>query len=172
MPLPADSLIVYSARDQLPETWDALLEANTFGEEALNRRLNIIMYRVLGAPLTELEQQTMSPLFAEYMGVLLALELIVPGLDFWSKQAISLSAGERESKAYKDRAEDLRKLRDDLFKKAASLLPFVEDEVPQIPRRVTDTARVQEAGLLTQHVTTDPLIFPPLYGDIPDTGPV
>lgn len=170
--LPIESPVVDAARDQLPETWDALLDAETYGEEALARRLNVVLYRTFGVAVDEAMQKAMSPMLAEYTGCLLALEIIVPGIDFWSKQAISLSAGERESKAYKDRAEDLRKLRDDLFRKAASFLPYIEDEMPQIPRRVTDTARVQNAGLLTEHVTADPLIFPPLYGDIPDTGPV
>ena len=49
-----------------------------------------------------------------YLGKRLAIDIIIPGIDFWSKQALSLSAGERESKAYKDRAEDLKELRKQL----------------------------------------------------------
>ena len=129
MPI-VDSPIALHARDELPETWDGLIEANTFGEPALERRLDIVMYRVFGAVLDQTEQEALSPLLAAYVGKLFALDLIIPGIDFWSKQAISHSAG----------------------------------ELPQIPKRLSDTFRVQEAGLLTAHVTPDPLTFPSIYG--------
>lgn len=163
MPI-ADSPIALHARDELPETWDALIEASSFGETALERRLDIVMYRVFGAVLDQTEQDALSPLLAAYVGKMFALDLIIPGMDYWSKQAISHSAGERESKTYKDRAEDLKELRKMIFADAIALLPEVEVELPQIPKRLSDTFRVQEAGLLTAHVTSDPLTFPPLYG--------
>lgn len=163
MPI-VDSPIALHARDELPETWDGLIEANTFGEPALERRLDIVMYRVFGAVLDQTEQEALSPLLAAYVGKLFALDLIIPGIDFWSKQAISHSAGERESKTYKDRAEDLKELRKMIFADAVAMLPDVEAELPQIPKRLSDTFRVQEAGLLTAHVTPDPLTFPSIYG--------
>ena len=168
MAIDMTSPIALAARDELPETWDALFEASTFGPDALERRLNTIMYRMFGAVLSSAEQEALSPLVSTYLGKLFALDIIIPGIDFWSKQALAHSAGDRETKAYKDRAEDLAKLRDLIFKDAAALLPAVEAELPQIPRRVGDTARVQEAGLLTAHVTADPFGFEPLYGP-PDT---
>lgn len=168
MPI-ADSPIALAARDEIPETWDALIEANTFGEPALERRLDIVMYRVFGAALDQAEQDALSPLLAAYVGKLFALDLIIPGIDYWSKQAISHSAGERESKTYKDRAEDLKELRKLIFADAIALLPDVEAELPQIPKRLGDHSRVQEAGLLTAHVTSDPLTFPPLYGPPEET---
>jgi len=164
MAIDMQSPIALAARDELPETWDALIEADTFGPDALERRLNTVMYRLFGAVLDMPEQEALSPLLATYAGKLFALDIIIPGIDYWSKQALAHSAGDRETKAYKDRAEDLAKLRDLIFKDAASLLPAVETELPQIPRRVGDTARVQEAGLLTAHVTPDPFSFEPLYG--------
>ena len=159
-----ESPIALAARDELPETWDALLNVASFGEEALRRRLDTLMYRVFGTVLDDAEQDTLSPVFISYLGKRLALDLIIPGIDFWSKQALSLSAGERESKAYKDRAEDLKELRKLLLADSTELLGEVEIELPQLPRRATDTARVQESGLLTAHVTADPLGFPPMYG--------
>jgi hypothetical protein len=145
------------------------MEANTFGEPALERRLDIVMYRVFGAVLDQDEQEALNPLLAAYVGKLFALDLIIPGIDFWSKQAISHSAGERESKTYKDRAEDLKELRKLIFADAVAMLPDVEAELPQIPRRLGNYSRVQEAGLLTAHVTSDPLSFPPLYGPPEET---
>src|SRR4029077_18670200 len=150
-----DSPIALAARDELPETWAALLANPNFGEEALDRRLNTLMYRAFGAVLDETEQSALSPVMISYLGKKLAIDIIIPGIDFWSKQALSLSAGERESKAYKDRAEDLKELRKQLVADSAALLPEVEADLPWIPKKLSDTARVQEAGLLTPHVTSD-----------------
>ena len=51
-----------------------------------------------------------------------------------------------------------------LLDETSKMLPEVEELLPLIPRRATDRARVQQAGLLVEHVTADPMIFPPLYG--------
>lgn len=166
----ADSPIALAGRDELPETWDKLLESPTFGEPALERRLNTLMYRAFGTVLSDVEQASLDPLLVSYLGKRLALDLIIPGIDFWSKQAISLSAGERESKAYKDRAEDLKELRKLLLEDTSKLLLEVEGSLPQIPRRASDMARVQQSGLLVEHVTADPSLFPPLYGPPEVTG--
>ena len=104
-----------------------------------------------------------------YLGKRLALDIIIPGIDYWSKQALSLSAGERESKAYKDRAEDLKELRKQILADTAALLPEVEAELPLVPRRLTDTVKVLEAGFSTVHVTADPFGFPPMYGPPEET---
>ena len=167
--MPMTDPIALAARDELPETWNALLEATTFGEPALERRLNTLMYRVFGAVLDDVEQETLSPVFISYLGKRLALDIITPGIDFWSKQALSHSAGERESKAYKDRAEDLKELRKLLLEESTALLGEIEAELPQVPRRATDTVKVLESGQLTLHVTSDPLSFPPLYGPPEET---
>ena len=165
----ADSPIALAAQDELPETWTALLEAPSFGEPALERRLNTLMYRAFGTPMDQTEQEALSPLLVSYLGKKLALDIITPGIDYWSKQAISHSAGERESKAYKDRAEDLKELRDQLIGDTADLLGEVEAELPWVPKRLTDTARVQPAGLLEPHVTPDPLGFPGIYAPPEET---
>lgn len=165
----ADSPIALAARDELPETWNALLEAETFGEPALERRLNTLMYRAFGAEMTEEEQALLSPVMISFLGKRLALDIIIPGIDYWSKQALSHSAGERESKAYKDRAEDLKELRKQILADTAAMLPEVEAELPQRPKRLSDTSRVLEAGFSTLHVTADPFGYPPLYGPPEET---
>jgi hypothetical protein len=167
--MPMTDPIALAARDELPETWAALLDAPSFGEPALERRLQTLMYRVFGAVLDEAEQSALSPVLISFMGKRLALDLIIPGIDFWSKQALSHSAGERESKGYKDRAEDLKEIRKMLLADSAALLGEIEAELPFVPRRLTDTARVQESGLLTQHVTADPMAFPSQYGTPEET---
>jgi hypothetical protein len=164
-----DSPIALAARDELPETWAALLANPNFGEEALERRLNTLMYRAFGTPMDEADQEALSPVLISYMGKKLAIDIIIPGIDYWSKQALSLSAGERESKAYKDRAEDLKELRKQLVADSSALLGEVEAELPFVPRRLTDTARVQSSGLLEPHVTPDPMTFPGIYAPPEET---
>ena len=62
-----DSPIALAARDELPETWAALLANPNFGEEALERRLNTLMYRAFGTPMDEADQEALSPVLISYM---------------------------------------------------------------------------------------------------------
>jgi hypothetical protein len=159
-----DYPIALAARDELPETWDKLLEATTFGEDALLRRLSVLTYRAFGVELDAADQGALDPVLVSYLGKRMALDLIIPGIDYWSKQVLSLSAGERETKAYKDRAEDLKELRKMLLDETAKMLPDVDQLLPLIPRPAADTPKVLEAGFSTVHVTSDPMSFPPMYG--------
>jgi hypothetical protein len=168
-PLEESSPIAMACRDELPETYDALSDAPTFGDAALKRRLDTLLYRAYGDVLDEAEQGALSPLMVSYLGKRLALDLIIPGIDYWSKQALSHSAGDRESKAYKDRAEDLKELRKLLLEETSALLGEVEAELPLIPRRAADTVKVLEAGFSTAHVTADPFGYPPQYGPPEET---
>ena len=115
------------------------------------------------------EQELLDPVLASYLGKRLALDLIIPGIDYWSKQVLSLSAGERETKAYKDRAEDLKELRKLLIDETTKMLPEIDQLLPLIPRPAADFMKVLEAGFSTVHVTSDPMGFPPLYGPPPET---
>ena len=146
-----------------------MLEAPTFGEPALERRLNTLMYRAFGMSVDEAEQALLSPVLISYMGKRLALDIINPGIDYWSKQALSHSAGERESKGYKDRAEDLKDLRKQILADTAAMLPEVEASLPLVPRRLTDTVQVLPAGFSELHVTSDPFGYPPMYGPPEET---
>jgi hypothetical protein len=159
--------IALAARDELPETWDKLSEADSFGPDALERRLNVLLYRAFGT--TDVEQDNLDPVLVSYLGKRFALDLIIPGIDYWSKQVLSLSAGERETKAYKDRAEDLKELRKLLIDDTTRMLPEVQAALPLIPRPASDTIKVLEAGFSTVHVTADPFGFPPMYGPPEET---
>lgn len=165
----ADSPIALAAKDTLPETWDKLLEATTFGEAALQRRLDTLVYRAFGVAMDDEAQEALDPVLVSYLGKRLALDLIIPGIDFWSKQVLSLNAGERETKAYKDRAEDLKELRKLLIDETTKMLPEIEAALPVIPRPAADTVKVLESGFSTLHVTSDPMGFPPLYGPPEET---
>jgi len=168
MPL-LDSPIAQHSKDEIPSTWMALMDAKSgFGEEALGRRLDRVIRLVFGAVLNNDEQEALNIRVQLYLSKMLVLDLIRPGVDFWSKQVLSISAGERESKAYAQRAEELKKMRGELLAETAELLMDIQPLLPSVTRRVKDAPRVIQAGENVEHLTTDPYAFPPLYAPAED----
>lgn len=159
-----ESPIAQHAKDEIPSTWKALIAEPEFGEEALGRRLKRVIGLVFGTELDVDEQEALDFRVQLYLSKLLVLDLIRPGVDYWSKQAISMSAGERESKAYGQRAEDLKKMREELLAEAANLLLDIQPLLPSVIRRVGNAPRVIQAGENVEHLTTDPYALEPLYG--------
>src|SRR4051812_25084193 len=141
-----DTEIALEAKDLLPETWDALTESQQFGEPALIRRYNRVVERIFGVIPTDTEQAAMNSRVIEYAGKSLAYRLLDPAIDYWSKQVISLSAGDRESKTYKDRVEDLKQLKKDWPADLAAMIIDIGPVLPPIPGRVQDPPRVVQAG--------------------------
>jgi hypothetical protein len=171
-----DTMIGTEAHDLLPETWDALAKAPSFGPNALLRRHDRVLNRIFGRVLTPEEQEVLPSVVIEYCGMRLAMNLIDPGIEYWSKQVLSRSVGERESASYKDRAEDLRLLKKQWTGDLASLWLDVQALIPPLPGRVTDAPVVATAGELTQtdanprtgvqvaHTTANPYDIEPMYG--------
>ena len=160
-----DSPIAQHANDEIPSTWKALADASSgFGEEALACRLDRVIKIVFGVSLDTDEQEALDFRIQLYLSKVLVLDLIRPGVDFWSKQVLSISAGERESKAYAQRAEELKKMRAELLAEAAELLIDIQPLLPTTTRRVKDAPRVIQAGENIEHLTTDPFDLAPLYG--------
>jgi len=158
-----DTPIATEARDLLPETWDAMAEADTFGPDALDRLHDRVVRRVFGA-LDDTEQAALPDVVIEYVGKRLALALIDPAIDYWSKQVLSHTAGERESRSYKDRVEDLKELRKLWTADLAGMYLDAQDALPVMPTRAVDAPRVINAGDTVEHVTANPYDIPPMFG--------
>ena len=156
--------IADEARDLMPETWDALGRADTFGAAALQRRHDRVLRKIFGVVLEDDEQDLLSDIVIEYCGKTLALSLIDPGIDYWSAQIMSYTKGEQENESYKDRAAHLKDMQKKWVADLAALWLEVEPLVPLRPRRVQDAPRVIQAGETVAHVTAQPDDFPPLYG--------
>lgn len=172
-----DTPIGSYAHDLLPETWEALAEANSFGANALLRMHDRVVNRVFGRMLSIEEQEVLPSRVIEFAGQVLALNLLDPGIEYWSRQVISRTVGERESATYKDRAEDLRQLKKEWTAKLADLFLDVQDLLPVLPGRAGDMPRVALPGQLinsvdnprTQgdqvaHATANPYDLEPMYG--------
>lgn len=168
--MPLTDPIAVEAQDRLPETWEALSDAKTFGDVALERFLDRTVKRLFGTEVSTAEQEALDAIVIEYCGLYFAIKLLDPAMDFWSKQVLSQSAGERESRTYKDRVEDLKALKKDWIAELAELWLDVSPLMPVIRRRAKDTLKVSEPGTTVPTFTADPFSMEPLYGDPEDTG--
>src|SRR4051812_1815907 len=155
--------IAIEARDLLPETWEALAEATSFGPDALERLHDRTVRRVFGT-LDDADQAALADVVIEYVGKRMALALIDPAIDYWSKQVMSHTAGERESRSYKDRVEDLKELKKFWTGDLADLLLDAEEFLPVSPKRAVDAPRVVNAGDTVEHVTANPYDIGPMFG--------
>lgn len=166
-----DTVISTEARDLLPETWDALSQADTFGDAALSRRHDRVVRKIFGGvEMTKEELDVLPDAVIEFVGKRLAIALIDPAIDYWSKQVLSHTAGERETKAYKDRVEDLKELRKQWIADTAALFLDIEDLLPMQVRRAQDAPRVIDAGDNLTHVTPNPMDIEPLAGELDTTA--
>lgn len=164
-----------NARDEIPETFDALIESKRFGANGLARRKRLITAMLWGRALSDSEEEALDPRVQAYAGKLLAKSLIGPGIDYWTKQQLSRSAGTIEQVSFDaQRVVQLEKARDQLTKEIADLLPDVQVILP--PRQLVAGAapRVEQAGKLTTIgagtlYTPDPFDLPPVFGPPDDT---
>lgn len=169
--MPLNTVVATEAQDLMPEAWEALKNAKSFGEQALGRRHDKIIRKVFrGLDMTPEELEVLPEEVIEYAGKKLAIALVDPAIDFYSKQVLSHSAGERESKTFKDRTEDLRKLREQWIADTSALFLDIEDLLPLQVRRTQDAPRVIDAGDNLAHVTANPMEIEPLYGEAEGTA--
>lgn len=166
--------VLVRARDELPETFDALAQLSLFGPAALERRAEDVMHQVWGMALAMEAQEALPNPLLRYVGKLIARTLITPGLDYWRKQLTSQAAGTQEQISYADRGEELKELDKRLAIEIAELRPYIDVIVPEIVRPAGDVPHVQQAGRLetagaSQMFTPHPYDLPPLYGPPEDT---
>lgn len=163
-----DEPIALFTRDTLPEEWEALVEAESFGEAALLRRYEHRLVKSLGTIVSGGEQEALDIEVVEYVGKMFAIDLITPAISLFSKMVISQTAGERSTEMYKDRTADLKELRKTLLAETSDLYLVIGDLLHRRTRRATDAPRVQQAGFIEPHTTANPADMEPLYGEPED----
>lgn len=161
------------ARDELPETFDALIESENFGPAALARRKALVMARIWGRQLDDTEIEELDPRVQAYASKHLARTLIGPGIDYWSNQVITQSAGTTEQVSYDaQRVTALKEADKRLAAEIAELLGDVEIILPPVKMTVGAAPHVGQAGRLGtagamqegEMGTPYPYDFPPVYG--------
>jgi hypothetical protein len=161
------------ARDELPETFDALIESENFGERGLARRKSLVMARIWGRQLDDAEIDDLDPRVQAYASKHLARSIIGPGIDYWSTQVLTQSAGTTEQVSYD--AQRITALKDAdkrLAAEIADLLGDVEILLPPVKLGVGAAPHVGQAGRLGtagamqegEMGTPTPYDFPPVYG--------
>lgn len=154
-----DNLIAQTARDEFPETWDAINDKVTGGAELLTRRVESAQKRLLGRVLTPTEQDDLDQRIVEYIGKVIVLSLINAGIDYWAKQRISVGA-RSEAITFKDRAEDLHRIRDALLEDTRLMWVDVEPLLNVFANTVVTTRRSRlRVEQVTTALTPDPYEF-------------
>jgi hypothetical protein len=165
--------IEYGARDELPETFDALVQSIHFGTTGLARRKSLVMARIWGKQLDDAEITALDPRVTTYAAKMLARTLIGPGIDYWSNQVLTQSAGTTEQVSYDaQRVAALKDADKRLAAELGELLPDVEVILPPVGMTVGAAPHVGQAGRLGttgamqegEMGTPYPYDFPPVYG--------
>jgi hypothetical protein len=156
--------IAAAAQGELPESWRALTSAPSYGESFLTEKLNAVMTKLFGVVLDVATQDVLDNLVVDYAGKCLALELINPAIDYWSKQPVSIGAtGRNETKAYLDRSAALLRLRAFLVDQTRLMWDEVQELLPgRRVRRISNVPRVRE---ITLAHTPNPYEFEQPFAD-------
>jgi hypothetical protein len=145
-----EGAIAEAARRQIPVTWDALLDDETRfgGEDSLEATVDYVKERIFGAVISTEAEDALPLVLVQWLGKLVALELIGPGIDYWMNMSIIETTTQPDERVqYTDRARELRERRKLLLEETrrdeAGMLPLVPLWPGQrhsgIPR--TNTAR-------------------------------
>ena len=147
--MPIDGRIAAAAQSELPSTWNVLAGAQVYGEPFIIEKLNAVMTKLFGSELDVATQDALDNLVVDYAGKCLALELINPAIDYWSKQPVSIGAtGRNETKAWLDRSAALLRLRAYLVEQLRLMWGEVESLLPgRRVRRISNVPRVREITL-------------------------
>lgn len=107
--------IVDGARMYMPVTFSALQRDVRFGDSSLQRQAELIKRRVLGYTILADQEENLDIVLLDFLSKRLALELINPGIDFWSRQMrTATSSATSEITAYPDMIASLKLLRENL----------------------------------------------------------
>src|SRR3954462_2239694 len=137
------------ARDEFPETFDALVESVNFGIAGLARRKALVMARIWGRQLDGTEIEDLDPRVQSYAAKMLARTLIGPGIDYWSNQVLTQSAGTTEQGSYdSQRVAALKDADKRLASELGELLSDVEAILPPVKLSVGSAPHVGQAGRL------------------------
>ena len=156
--------IAAAAQGELPSTWRVLVGLQEYGESLVIEKLNAVMTKLFGSVLDVAAQDALDNLVVDYAGKCLALELINPAIDYWSKQPVSIGAtGRNETKAYLDRSAALLRLRAYLVEQIRLMWGEVQELLPgRRVRRISNVPRVRE---LTLAHTPNPYEFEQPFAD-------
>jgi hypothetical protein len=157
--------IAQYARGELPLTWVALENDPNYGDLFIQHKVDSCILKLFNTPVTPTAQDAFDARVLDYAGKCVALDLITPGIDYWSKQPLSFGAtGRNEVKAYADRAAALRALRTDLLVQTREMWPEVSSLLTSARvNRIPNVPRVRDIAVAH---TPNPYDFEPAFGTV------
>ena len=154
--------IADGALSYMPVTYTALQRDSRFGDRRIQNYANIVQTKVLGSTVSPDDEVNYELLLLDYLSKRLALELINPGIDFWSRQLkTSTSSQTSEVSSFPDMIASLKELRTNLIAQLASDWREVQLLVPTVTiNKVVPMPTSSLSGY--RHVTRNPQTNNPL----------
>lgn len=170
IPVAASGLgpVADAAWSHLGEHFLKLRNSDSYGTAFLSIKSETVKRRVMTVPPAVADEHNLDPLVIDYLGKLLALELIPPLYAFYANVPQTKSTGDRptEITSYPDRIRGLEKVQEALLissrRDEALVLPLIE--TPRLRESVTAGPAIDE--LTDDRVTDDPRAFP-TYANYP-----
>lgn len=165
--MPIFGEIARKTRDLIPVTWAALAKTgdsgSALGEDGIQERIDQAKYEVFRSVIDpDDELTTYGPIGCEYVAVVSALKLVMPGYDHWMAAATSwgTSSGQNNNKTFVDRAAALLKFRDEvLLPEEARLYAMVVDLIPDIIVTKKSSVMLARDADPDALKTMDPFVF-------------
>lgn len=113
-----EGVIADRTRALLGVTWDALLsDTQRYGEDPLGYAVELAKEDVLGIIPSQAEEEALPRIVVDFVAKVAAVQIIPGAIDFWMNHSLEETTRQPdETITYTDRAEMLRKLKEDLDK--------------------------------------------------------
>lgn len=132
----ATGAIVDGVQAEMPITFEALRNDVVFGDRLVQRKAELIKFRVLGSTVPVDQEINYHPLLLDYFSKRVALELIKPGIDYWSRQHKTVTTtATSEIASYPDMIASLKALEERLRCACEDEWQEVQFLVPGLPQR-------------------------------------
>ncbi len=128
--MPVAGVIAERTRAILPVTWDALSKDPRYGDDLLQDVIDFAKSNTFGTIVAPAAETAYSYRAIDYTAKIAAIELCLPGIDFWMNEPMSESAtGTNENHSFTDRAAVLQALRRNLIEETRRLAGEIADEI-------------------------------------------
>lgn len=160
--------IADAAKSHMGETFDALAESEHYGTDFITRKIAVVKQRFMENPPSTADEEDLHELVIDYLGKLVALELMAPAIDYWKSRPTTVSTGNdpTETTSYTDPIKALEAIKETL------LVQTRQEEATALSLTTTPRLRSTDDGPAIDeledglHVTADPRTFPS-YQDYP-----
>lgn len=151
----AEGAIAQRARAQIPQTWDKLANSTLYGPSALQQRIDYIKYSLFSTLVDQAyEATTYNPVVLDYAAKLVALQVIPPGIDYWSSIRSGLTkTGSQEAATFPDKIAALERV-------YARLWAEVQDMQGTVVPAVLKRTKIPQINTTDDFRTDDPNKFP------------